>query len=203
MAIYLFTCSIRVNLLLLLSYMMAVCVPFSKTLFTDENEMILPVILPFIDPDTENGFIINYTDQVITCIFGSCVIPGTELLTCVLKNNVSAAATVIKNSLVALKLRMTMNGHLNEEFVQEFRNIILKILDYDRFVPELLYPLEKFHFIKNFNAHLRYVVAFTDVLYWKHLLQPLVLVYAITVSIFSYLMVGEYFFSLNAKNDHV
>lgn len=139
MAIYLITCSITVNLLVLLSYMMAVCVPFTKTLFTDENEMILPVILPFVDPDTENGFIINYTDQVITCIFGSCVIPGTELLTCVLKNNASVAAIAIENSLLDLKKRMLMNDNLDEEFIQEFRNIILKILDYNRFVVEHLY----------------------------------------------------------------
>lgn len=171
MAIYLVTCSIRVNLLVLLSYLMAVCVPFTKTLFTDENEMILPVILPFIDPDTENGFIINYTDQVITCIFGSCVIPGTELLTCVLKNNVTAAATAIEISIIELKMRMIMNTDQTIEFVEELRNIIMKILDYDR-----------------------YVVGFIDVLYWKHLVQPLILVYAIAVSIFSYMMVSVLFF---------
>lgn len=134
MAVYLVTCSIRVNLLVLLSYMMAVCVPFTKTLFTDENEMILPIILPFIDPDTDDGFVINYADQVITCLFGSCVIPGTELLTCVLKNNVTAAATAIENSVIELKVRMMMNHQdLTEEFVHKFRNIILQILDYDRY----------------------------------------------------------------------
>lgn len=132
MAVNLVTSSIRVNLLVLLSYMMAVCVPMTKTLFTDENEMILPVILPFIDPDTDSGFFINYADQVITCMFGSCVIPGTELLTCVLKNNVMAAAIAIENSIIELKVRMMMNQDFTQEFVNEFRNIILRILDYDR-----------------------------------------------------------------------
>lgn len=140
MAVYLITCSIRVNLLVLLSYMMAVCVPLSKTLFTDENEMILPVILPFIDPDTQNGFIINYTNQAVSCIFGSCVIPGTELLTCVLKNNVSVAAAAIENSIRDLKIRMMMKRKHSpvKEFVHEFRNIIVKVLDYDRYTSEKL-----------------------------------------------------------------
>lgn len=70
MAIYLITCSIRVNLLILLSYALAVGAPLYKTMFTDENEMILPVILPLIDPDTPNGFNINFTYQVIIGIFG-------------------------------------------------------------------------------------------------------------------------------------
>lgn len=41
----------------------------------------------------------------------------------------------------------------------------------------------------NFSRH---VMCLTDVLYWKHFLQPLFLVYAITVSIFLYLSVNSF-----------
>lgn len=126
--------SIRVNLLMALSLSMTICVPLTRTLFTHEKEMILPVILPFIDPDTEKGFAINYVDQMITCIFGSCVLPATELMTCVLKNNAFAAAALIKDALNELTIRAKTEDDASEEFVHEFRNIILMILDFDRCV---------------------------------------------------------------------
>lgn len=55
----------------------------------------------------------------------------------------------------------------------------------------------KINCVNNFSTNIlnffRHVMCLTDVLYWKHFLQPLFLVYAITVSIFLYLTVN--FFS--------
>lgn len=138
MAIYLITCSIRVNLLILLSYALAVGAPLYKTLFTDENEMILPVILPFIDPDTQNGFNINYAYQVIICIFGGFIVPGCELVTCVLKNNVSVIAAIIANELTEFQMRLKEYNVASADIDLEFRNILLKILDFDRLTQTIL-----------------------------------------------------------------
>lgn len=152
---------------------------------------------PFIDPDTEEGFAINYIDQMVSCTFGSCVIPTAELLTCVLKNNASAAAAVIEISLKDFKLRMKTEQNVTDEFVPEFRNIILKILDLDRRV--FGFPLiSRWIWIQwNFYSYFRFVVDFTDILYWKHFLQPIILVYAITISIFAFVKVNIFLFGLN------
>lgn len=134
MAIYLIACSIRVNMLIFLSYALAIGAPLYKTLFTDENEMILPVILPFIDPDTQNGFNINYTYQLIICIFGGFVVPGCELVTCVLKNNVTVTSAAIANALTEFEIQLGKGNDPSQRFNLEFRNIILKILDFDRLI---------------------------------------------------------------------
>lgn len=60
-------------------------------------------------------------------------------------------------------------------------------------------PTDEFEFVAIFYAHFRYVVDFTDILYWKHLLQPLILVYAITISIFAYVQVINFFCSNKKK----
>lgn len=134
MAIHLMTCSIRVNLLVLLSYVFAAGAPLYKTLFTDEREMIIPIILPFIDPHTHNGFVINYAYQMITCIFGSFIVPGIELLTCVLRNNVSVTAAVVKNAIKEFRIRLRMERKFYAKSTWEFQNILLKILDFDELV---------------------------------------------------------------------
>lgn len=132
MAIYLITCSITVNLFVILSYALALGAPLYKTSFTDENEMILPIILPFTDPDTPNGFLINYTYQMMICMTGSLVIPACELIYCILKNNVSVTAAVIENALVEFEIRLKQDDTASKDIYFEFRNILLKILDFDR-----------------------------------------------------------------------
>lgn len=136
MAIHFMACSIRVNLLVLLSYAFAVVAPLYKTLFTDEKEMMIPIILPFIDPDTQKGFTINYAYQMVTAIFGSFIVPGIELLTCVLRNNVSVTAAVIENAIKVFRIRLRRKRKFCVDSTSEFRNILLKILDFNGFVFE-------------------------------------------------------------------
>lgn len=133
-AINLLTCSIRVNLLVLLSYTLAAGAPLYNTLYTDKKEMIIPVLLPFIDPDTPNGFAVNYAYQMITCIFGSFIVPGIELLACVLRNNVSVTAAVIENAIREFRIRLRRERKFCPDLAWEFRNILFKILDFDGFV---------------------------------------------------------------------
>lgn len=92
------------------------------------------VILPFVDPDTENGFYLNLANQLITASFGAIAVPAIELVTCVLKNNVLATAAVVKNSILELKNQMESDGLFAMDRMWKFRNIILKTLDFDRFV---------------------------------------------------------------------
>lgn len=138
MAIDLLKCSIRVNLLVLLSYALAAGAPLYNTLYTDKKEMIIPLILPFIDPNTQHGFAVNYAYQMITCLFGSVIVPGIELLTCVLRNNVSVTAAVIENAIKEYRIRLRRERKFCPDLTWEFRNILLKILDFDGCVFQLV-----------------------------------------------------------------
>lgn len=132
MAIYLLTCSARVNLMVFLSYLLLICGPLYKNFFTDEPEMPW-IILPFIDPETEMGFLINYVNEMISVLVGLPVVPGTEIVTCVLKNNVTATAAVIENSILEFQSLVETEENFSTKCAFELRNIILKILDFDRF----------------------------------------------------------------------
>lgn len=82
MAIYLMTCTIRVNLMVFFSYSFLIWAPLYKNLYTDEHEMMLPIILPFTDPETDTGFTINLINQLISVLMGTFVIPGNNKLIC-------------------------------------------------------------------------------------------------------------------------
>lgn len=116
------------------SMFLTCCAPLYKIFFTDEYEMIIPVVLPFIDPETKYGFYINLGNQLVSCAYGLIIIPGTELMTCVLKNTISVTAAVIQNSLLEFDNLVQQNEAFSMEYAQGFQNIILKILDFDKFV---------------------------------------------------------------------
>lgn len=60
------------------------------------------------------------------------IVPGCELVTCVLKNNVSVIAAVIENALTEFEIKLRENNAVSENFDSEFRNILLKVLDFDK-----------------------------------------------------------------------
>lgn len=134
MAINLVKKSLIIALLVSISLGMAICVPIHKLIFTDEREWILSIILPFIDPTTSNGFYINVSNQLIICALGGVVIPGSELIMCIIKNNVELTAKVIESSLVELEKDLKKSKKLTIQCDWKFREIILKILDFEKFV---------------------------------------------------------------------
>lgn len=95
MANQLTTSAKRVTSLMLFSMALFSCAPMYKIFISNEKELMIPVVLPFIDPNTEDGFNCNLANQTICCSLGIFVLVGTELLLCVIKNNISAAAAVI------------------------------------------------------------------------------------------------------------
>lgn len=132
MAILLATSSFKTNALIVFSMNLICSAPLYKLFFTDENEMVIPVILPFIDPETPNGFYINLANQLFICAYGVITIPATELITCVLKNTISVSAAVIENTLLEFEGLLMENEELSSKRSWQFRNIVLKILDYER-----------------------------------------------------------------------
>lgn len=131
MAIYLLTSSLNINLLVNISTILMICAPIYKKLMLNENELVIKIVLPFIDPDTPNGYLANMISQSITCVFGSIVIPAIELVTCILKNNISAIAAVIANDINEFMNSLHVESKYSAEHTQRFTNIILKIRDYN------------------------------------------------------------------------
>lgn len=117
----------------LISLSFITCAPIYKNLFTDDKEMIIPVILPFIDPETEHGFYINLISQLITSTFGAIGVPAIEVGTCIMKNTISTSAAIIENSLIEFKNGLESNGNFTDARTCQFRNIIMKIFDFNRF----------------------------------------------------------------------
>lgn len=133
MAIDLVTSTSKVLVLIAFSFSFITCGPTYKNLFTDEREMIIPVILPFIDPETEMGFYINLISQLICLALGSLGIPSIEVITCILRNTISLSTAIIEDSLNELKNSLERDGNFSIEHAWQFRNIIIKILDFNRF----------------------------------------------------------------------
>lgn len=132
MATDLLTSTIKTTILMIFSISLTVCIPFYQTLFTDQRQMIIVVILPFTDPETYEGFMINFLNQVIFCAVGYLILPGVEIVLCVLKNAAYSTAAVIDVTLLEFEESLMENGFSNES-IWRFRNIILKISDFDRF----------------------------------------------------------------------
>lgn len=132
MAISLFTSSVKVNALLALSLFIVSILPLYHT-FLGENEMIIPIILPFVDPDTEHGFFINLINQLIFICLGIDAIPACETFFCVLKNTITTTATVIEISIQDFKQLVAEKKGFSAERCRQFRNIIMKIMDFNRF----------------------------------------------------------------------
>lgn len=133
MAVDLLMSVIKVHSLVLIAFTILVSLPFYKNLH-NEHELIVPIILPFVDPNTQNGFYINMANQMVHLCIGSLAIPIHNLFGCILKNNVLVAAAVIQNTLAEFKMKLKKDKKFVKDTMcyWEFRNIILKILDYHK-----------------------------------------------------------------------
>lgn len=153
MAVDLLRNAIRVSFLQIFALSLLNLVPFYKTIFTDEKEMIIPIILPFIDPDTQNGFYLNFVYQISTDCFGVLIVVGCELVSCFVANNVKVTAHVTRNSLSEFDDLIKKDKRFTKKHSIRFRNILLQMLDFQRFA-NFHSKKKKIYFqflIKNFN----------------------------------------------------
>lgn len=158
--------SIKIVLLIILSLFFMYCVPLYNILIKNEYDVIIPNILPFVDPQTKTGFLANLANQLIFCFYGVIALTGIELITCVMKSGILATAAVIKNEFCELDEILQQNEKFSSNFTWQFRNILVKILDFDRLTAD-----------------------FTNLYYWKFLVQPGFMVYTVSMSIFLFLKV--------------
>lgn len=133
MAIELLMSVMKVHSLVLVAFAILTALPFYKNLH-HEYELVVPIILPFVDPNTQNGFYINMANQMVHLCIGSLSIPIHNLFVCILKNNVLVMAAVIGNTLAEFQKKLKINKRFARGTMcfWEFRNIILKISDYHK-----------------------------------------------------------------------
>lgn len=132
MAIDLVIRSIIVNCLISLSLVLTIVSQMQKIILTGEYVLIIPIILPFIDVETRTGYLINTLNHLAICALGTTVIPALELITCVIKNNASVMAAVIKSTILGFAKTLKRSDHLPKNINSEFRNIVLRIMDFER-----------------------------------------------------------------------
>lgn len=145
MAIHLFSKSVKIILLILFPLYLTACVPLCNIYFNrstsghDFNQFVIPIIMPFIDPFTQQGFCMNLANQILICLIGAIALPIVELITCVMMNNISASAAVIANTLTEFGETIKRKNQFSAENTWKFRNIIVQIMDFDRFSSQILF----------------------------------------------------------------
>lgn len=131
MAIHLLSNLVKVNTLVLLSLQLICCVPLYNVFFNNnvdkQYQLIIPVLLPFVDIESQTGFYINLMNQSAICLFGIVAIPTIEIITCVIRNNIEVASKLIANSLLTFEENKLPKGN-----DWKFRQIIQQIMDFDR-----------------------------------------------------------------------
>lgn len=133
MAIQLITSSIKIMSLFNISLILMMAVPAFLIVILRQNQLIIPVIIPFIDPDTEFGYNVNMINQLLFSMLGFTALAGIELGTCTIKNCVISSAAVIKFNLSELDKKLQTNSEFTVERAHELRNSIVQIQDFDRF----------------------------------------------------------------------
>lgn len=163
--------SIKIVSLIIISLILMYCVPLFNILIRNQYDVIIPIILPFIDPQTKTGFYANLVNQLTFCFYGLVAITGIEMITCMLKNTILATSAIIDNELYEFeKLLKFKHDTFSPRLTWQFRNILVKIIDFNRLITNL-----------------------TDLYYWKFLVQPGFMVYTVSASIFLFLKVCIYY----------
>lgn len=125
--------SIRTVTMVTLSMMMFSALPIFLTIFLHQQHMIIPIILPFTDPESNVGFYLNFIHQIFFGLLGPFAIVGIELCTCININAAMAAAAVARTDLEDLEIALHTNSTFTAQRAQEFRNIIVEIQDFHRY----------------------------------------------------------------------
>lgn len=105
-----------------------------ETFYWNERMLIVPVILPFIDPDSSKGFYINLVFQIIVGFPSIVVVIASEIVICVVRNVFITIAALTEDSISEFMTVMESNEKFSHHENMQFRSFIQKILEVYRFV---------------------------------------------------------------------
>lgn len=166
-AAHLMSSSIKVLVVVSIGLFCFLMFPLYAYLFMNQRPMIVPIVLPFVDENTDSGYYINIAHQLVSGVVGVTAVIAIELMNCIFKNNIYAAKESIIYSLDELGTMLRENTTFSMQMQMEFRNVLIKIQDLDRFLIELC-----------------------DIYYWKFFLQPIFLAYGVSASLLCYYVVS-------------
>lgn len=172
-AIHLMRSSVKVVLVVIVGLIGFLAVPFYEFFIMNQHPMPIPIYLPFVDHKTNSGYYINIAHQVTFGTVGINAALAIEIMNCLLKNSIYAAKESAIFSMDVLETLLKQDSTFSSNKKAEFKNVIVKIQDLDRFLIELC-----------------------DVYYLKFFLQPLLLAYSIASSILCFYVVSELLFLL-------
>lgn len=125
-------------------------------------------ILPFVDPMSIRGYIINQFIQFATAIEAVPYCLALEVLACMLNNTYVAMADLTCFNMQTFSVGLRGSGHFTEQQKREFRNVIVKLQDLEAYLAEL-----------------------NSIYYWKFFLQPILTTICVSIGIFAQMTVSE------------
>lgn len=160
-------------------------------IFKNEIQLPVPLILPFTDLESIDGLIINMLNQAFLASLVVVGNVGIEIATCILNNGVFISASAICHEIDGISQRIREHREWNATAGIDyyFRNIIVQVEDFDRFVNvefdqhALVYALEYFHFW--------FLSRGRELFHWRLFLQPILLSIGIAIALFFYLSVSN------------
>lgn len=153
-AIKLLTSTSKTLSIIIISLNVLLIYPLYAFVFQNEIQLAIPVFLPFTDLKTKSGILLNLANQLFIAFVGTTGNIGIEITTCILKNNVWVSIVVICYSIDILTEYLE-HPHGNGENIERsidltFRNILIQIQDYDRYVDVFQIIIQNLLFILTF-----------------------------------------------------
>lgn len=108
--------------------------PLCSFFFHGEMSMIVPLILPYTNPESNDGYLINLFHQVILAYFGLTANFGIEIISCLLIGNLRAGVDTVNDSVNKLNESLKEKEKLTLEHSYRLRNILVQIQDLDRYL---------------------------------------------------------------------
>lgn len=128
---------ITVVIIIIISHILAVVGPIYAYIFQDLRVTPMATELPFIDNDSDTGFLINLGQQ---CIVGFYSLLGNitiEMFSYIINNVITIIPDLIQLNLIDISNEIEIKGICLSSKIQ-LRNALVQIQDFDRYV---------FHFI--------------------------------------------------------
>lgn len=155
--------------------------PLYTYLWLNERPRFVPVILPFVHPDSESGYYLCALVQIFmsTTAIGGTI--GIEIIVSMIVNNMYVAVGVIEFELDKLS-HLILKSELGSLGIkQALRNILMQVQDFDRYFETVF--LSSFLHLKSVFPH-RYTSTVANFFYWRFLLQPIFASITIAAAIF-------------------
>lgn len=107
--------------------------PLCSFFIKGEMSMIVPLELPYTNPESSTGYRINLFHQVILAYFGLTANFGIEIISCLLISNLRAGVDTVIDSVNKLNASLKEKEKLTLDYSYSLRNILVQIQDLDRY----------------------------------------------------------------------